>query len=99
MSPWKGAVLAMLFSLAGRPALASNGAAGTSADTAHLVGVTTAPAVDVRQLTERVVRLEEKVDQLGVAAPPPAPTAEELKRTTQEEERQAEFQRQVWTMP
>ena len=92
----------MLFSLAGRPALASNGAAGTSADTANLAGVTTAPdqgAVDVRQLTERVVGLEEKVDQLGVAASPLAPTAEELKRTTQEEERQAEFQRQVWTMP
>jgi hypothetical protein len=102
MTPWKGAALAMLFSLAAGPALASNGTAAASAGAANLAGGTAAldqGAVDIRQLSERVVGLEQKVDQLGAAATPPAPTAAELKRTTQEEERQAEFQRQVWTMP
>jgi hypothetical protein len=92
----------MLFSLAAGPALASSDTAGVSAAAANLAGATAAldqGAVDIRQLSERVVGLEQKVDQLGAAATPPAPTAAELKRTTQEEERQAEFQRQVWTMP
>jgi hypothetical protein len=92
----------MLFSLAAGPALASNDAAGAGAATANLSGGTAAldqGTVDIRRLNERVLGLEQKVDQLKMAAPPPAPTAAELKRTTQEEERQAEFQRNVWTMP
>ena len=87
---WKAAALAMLVSLAASPALASNATADASAATANLAGGTTAldqDAGDIRRLTERV------------ADPPPAPTAAELKRAKQEEERQAEFQHQVWTMP
>jgi hypothetical protein len=104
MTRWKAAALTVLFSLAAGPALASNGTAGDGAATAGLASGTTAleqdgDAVDIRRLTERVVGLERRVDRLGVAAPAPAPTAAELKRARQEEERQAEFQKQVWTMP
>lgn len=99
---WKAAALAMLVSLAASPALASDAAADASAATASPAGETTAldqDAGDIRRLTERVVGLEQRVEQLGVAGPSPAPTAAELKRAKQEEERQAEFQHQVWTMP
>lgn len=99
---WKAAALAILVSLAASPALASNATADASAATANLAGGTTAldqDAGDIRRLTERVVGLEQRVGQLGVADSPPAPTAAELKRAKQEEERQAEFQHQVWTMP
>jgi hypothetical protein len=53
--------------------------------------------VDIRRLTERVVKLERRLDERGEEAL--APTAAESKRTRQEEEQQAEFQKQVWTMP
>ncbi len=92
----------MLLALTGGPALASTGASGARAATADLAAEATAlerDSVDIRRLGERVVGLEQRVDQLGMAAPSTAPTAAELKRTKQEEERQAEFQKQVWTMP
>jgi hypothetical protein len=91
----------MLFSLAASPALASD-ATVDATDTANPASGTTAldqDEGDIRQIIERVAGLEQRVKQLGVAGPSPAPTAAELKRAKQEEERQAEFQHQVWTMP
>jgi hypothetical protein len=99
---WMSAALAMLLSLAASPALASNATSDASATTANLAGGAIAldqDAVDIRRLTERVVGLETKVDQRGVVDPSLAAAAAELKRATQEEEREAEFQHQVWTMP
>lgn len=99
---WKAAALAMLFSLAASPTLASDATVDASTATANPASGTTAldqDAGDIRRLTERVIGLEHRVEQLGVAGPSPAPTAAELKRAKQEEERQAEFQHQVWTMP
>jgi hypothetical protein len=99
---WKPAALAVLLLLAASPALASNASSDTSATTAHLTGGATAldqDAVDIKRLTERVVGLEQRVDQLQASGPSLAPTVEELNRATQEAERDAEFQHQVWTMP
>lgn len=93
---------AMLLSAAAGPALASNDATGARAATTDLAAGTTAlerDTVDVEQLTERVVGLERRVDQLGEPAPSPVSTAAELDRAKREEQQQAEFQRQVWTMP
>jgi len=92
----------MLLSLAATPALASNARPDAAAATANFADGMTAldpDAAESRRLAERVVGLEQRVGQLGVAEAPPAPTAAELKRAKQEEERQAEFQHQVWTMP
>jgi hypothetical protein len=99
---WKPAALAVLLSLAASPALASNATSDASATTASLAGGAIAldqDAADIRRLTERVVGLEQRVDQLHVADPPLAPSAAERERAAQEEEREAEFQQQVWTMP
>jgi hypothetical protein len=94
------AVLAILLSLAASPALASDATPGASADAAGLSAGTTAldeGAVDIRRLTERVVELEKRVDQLG--DPPPAPTAAELKRAKLGRAQYAEFLNQVWSAP
>ena len=103
VTTWKSAALAMLLSVAATPALA---AAATppdaSAATTSFADGMTAPApdtVEIRRLSERVGGLEQKVGQLDATEPQPAPTAAELKRAKGEDERQAEFQRQVWTMP
>jgi hypothetical protein len=102
MTTWRAAALAILFSLLAGPALASNVTSGVGVATADLANGTTAlqqDAAAIRRLTERVAGLERRVDQLGVTAPSPAPSAAESKRASQEEERQSEFQQQVWTMP
>jgi hypothetical protein len=102
VTKWKAAAVAMLVSLAASPALASDATVDASAATANPASGTTAldqDADDIRRLTERVIGLEQSVKQIGVARPSPAPTAAELKRAKQEEEREAEFQHQVWTMP
>jgi hypothetical protein len=100
LTSWKAAALAILFALVAGPALASNVTSGVGAATADL-GTTALEqdAVAIRRLTERVAGLERRVGQLGVTAPSPAPSAAESKRASQEEERQSEFQQQVWTMP
>ena len=94
------AVLAILLSLAASPAIASGATSGASAATAGLSAGTTAldeGPMDIRRLTERVVELERRVDQLG--DPPPAPTAAELKRAKLEQAQYAEFLNQVWSAP
>ncbi len=99
---WKTAVLAIFLSLAASPALASDATSGASAATAGLSAGTTAldeAPVGIGRLTERVVELEKRVDQLGVADPPPAPTAAELKRAKREQEQHAEFRNQAWSAP
>ncbi len=99
---WKTAVLATLLSLAASPALASDAtsvARGAKADPyAGTTALDEAP-YSISQLTERVEELESRVDQLGVATRPPAPTAADLKRAQREREEHAEFVNQVWTMP
>jgi hypothetical protein len=99
---WTTAVLATLLSLAASPALAADAASGASGATAGLSAEPTAPdeaPVGIRRLTERVVELEQRVDELGVAAPPPAPTAAERKRAKLEQEQHEEFLNQVWSAP
>ncbi len=99
---WETALLAILLSLAGSPALASDATSDARAATAGLSAGTIAPEeapVGIGQLTERAVDLEKRVDQLGVADPPPAPTATELKRAKLEQEQHEEFLRQVWSAP
>jgi len=96
------AVLALLLSLAASPALASDASSDASVAAANFAAGTTSvdqDAADIRRITARIAQQEQSVGQLGVADPPPARTAAELKRAEQEEERQAEFQHQVWTMP
>jgi len=99
---WKTAILAILLSAAASPALASDATATAPAATTGVSAGTTAldeALVDIRRLTERVVKLEKRVDRLGVAEPPRAPTAAELKRAKLEQEQQAEFQNRVWSAP
>jgi hypothetical protein len=99
---WKTVLLAILLSLAGSPALASEATSDVSAATAGLSAGATAldeAPVGIRRLTERVVELEQRVDQLGVADRPPAPTAAELKRAKLEQEQHEEFLNKVWSAP
>ncbi len=99
---WRATAVAMLLSLAAGPVQASNDASRARAPGTDVAGGATAlqrDPVDLRELDGRVVGLEQRIDRLGVAGPSPAPTTAELERTKQEAERQAEFQKQVWTMP
>jgi hypothetical protein len=98
---WKTAVLGALLTLAAAPALAADAASGAAA-TAKMAPATVsmdqAPG-GIQKLTERVVALEKRMDQLGVADPPPAPTPDELRRAKLAEEQHQEFLNEVWSTP
>ena len=98
----KTALVALLLTLAGGPALALDATSNARAATAGLSAGTTAldqAPGGISQLTERVTEVEKRVDQLGVADASTAPTAAELKRAEREQERHEEFLRQVWSAP
>jgi hypothetical protein len=101
-NPWKTAALASLLALSARPALASD----TKSDDRSMVSDPMAGAGDpdaslaqVRQLDERVNKLERRVDELGVPSPSPEPTPAQRKSEEQKQQSEAEFLNQVWTAP
>ena len=97
---WKTAVMASFLALAARPVLAADSASSAAAATANLAtGTVVLDKAGIQQLTERVVALEKRVDQLGVADPQPPPTQAELKRAKLFEAQHQEFLNQVWTAP
>lgn len=97
---WKRAVLVATVGLAALPAFAADASSQATAATAHLAPATLAlDKVGIQKLTERVVALEKRMDQIGVPEPAPAPTQAELERAKLMEEQHEEFLNQVWNMP
>lgn len=95
---WKRAILVAIVGLAAIPAFAADTAGAAS--TANLAaGTVVLDKAGIQQLTERVVALEKRVDQLRVPEAEPPPTPAELKRAKLMEEQHEEFLNQVWNMP
>jgi hypothetical protein len=100
-NPWNTAALATLLALSARPVLASD----TKSDDRSMASDPLAGAADpdetaqVRQLDERVNRLERRVDELGVPNPSPEPTPAQRKAEERKQKSEAEFLQQVWTAP
>ncbi len=97
---WKKAILLATLGLAATPALAADASSQATAATAQLAPATLAlDKAGIQKLTERVVALEKRMDQLGVPEPAPAPTQADLERAKLMEWQHQEFLNQVWNMP
>ena len=97
---WKMAVLMASLGLTASPAFAAEATSQATAATAKLAPATLAlDKAGIQKLTERVVALEARMDQLHVPEPAPAPTQAELERAKLMEWQHQEFLNQVWNMP